>query len=145
LSSSHSPAVRFDGGRQKIAGSDQDAFILRQPRQKTVRGARQTQDVRVRQGFAVGLHLVAAEKLRSQRRLGAREFLGHAVSAKACPPSDQGFTKGPAVHLQIQCLLLKLGSVFENEPMAAVKIGPSGMVNFANNLNRWKADYDNLV
>jgi hypothetical protein len=44
--------------------------------------------VRFRQGFAMLLHLVAAEQFRSQRRLGTGEFSGQAVPAKAFSPAD---------------------------------------------------------
>jgi hypothetical protein len=47
------------------------------------------------------LHPVAAEQFRSQRWLGTGELLGQAVSAKARPPTDQGFANGSAAHLQI--------------------------------------------
>ena len=95
------PAVRLDRRRQQIAGSDQDAFVLRQPRQQLVRSASRTQRVRFRQGLAMLLHLVAAEQFRSQRRLGIGEFFGQAVSAKAFPPTDQGFANGPVAYLQV--------------------------------------------
>jgi hypothetical protein len=41
----HNPALGLDGLGQQVAGSNQDPFILSQPRQKSVRSASQTQFV----------------------------------------------------------------------------------------------------
>lgn len=82
-------------------GKPHRAFVLCQPRQKRVPTASRSQLVRVRQGLAMLLHLVAAEQLRSQRWLDSGELFWPAVSAEAGPPMEQGPANGPAVHLQV--------------------------------------------
>jgi len=47
------PEIRLDRSRQQSAGSNQDFFILSQPRQELVRSASQTQLMRIGQGPAM--------------------------------------------------------------------------------------------
>ncbi len=60
------------GGRrlQNVAGADEDRFVAGQPREQPVARVSRAQRVRPRKGPAVLLHLVGAEQLRAQRRLG---------------------------------------------------------------------------
>ena len=76
FSGRRNPAGRLHCFRQQIADSDQDAFVLGQPAQEPVRSLALAQLVETCQGFAVLLHLVGAEELRTQWRLTAGVLFG---------------------------------------------------------------------
>ena len=65
---------------QKLAGFDQDSFVVGQPREQAIRSPSSRQLVRSGQGPPVLLHLVGAEQLGAQGR-----FVGGAAFSKALP------------------------------------------------------------
>ena len=100
------PAVRIDRRRQQVAGSRQDAFILRQPGQKPVPNPSRTQPVRARQGLAVLLHLFAAEQFRTQRRFVTGVHFRRPAPEEARPCMAQVREDGLAARPQDGWLLL---------------------------------------
>ena len=95
------PAVRIDRRRQKGAGSRQDAFILRQPGEKTVPDPSRTQLVQARKGLAMLLHLFAAEQFRAQRQLVAGVHFRRSAPEEARPDPAQVREDGLAVRLHV--------------------------------------------
>ena len=85
-------SVRRDRLGQQVADFDQDAIVLREPRQQPVRVARR-QTVREREVPAVLLHLIGAEQLRPQRRLLADVFRVRTRAAEACSDREQSVEK----------------------------------------------------
>jgi hypothetical protein len=94
------PAVRIDSRRQKVAGSRQDAFILRQPGQKRIPNPSRPQPVRARKGLAMKLHPVGAEQFRTQRRLVAGVHFRRSAPAESRPYMEQIREDRLAVRLQ---------------------------------------------
>jgi hypothetical protein len=79
----------------------QETFILGQPRQKAVPRTSRLQLVRTCKDLTVLLHLIGAEKFRSQRWLVAGVLMCQAGSLEKCHKIGQDPVKGFAAHLQI--------------------------------------------
>ena len=95
-------ALRLDRCSEQIEGTDQDAFVLRQPREEPVRNAFQSQTVRARQGLAMALHLLAAEQLRAQRLFVAGETISRCDSPQPHPKARQRPANRLAARLQFR-------------------------------------------
>jgi hypothetical protein len=93
------PAIGGDRIHQQQAGRGEDILVLGQAGQESIRGVIRAERVPARQGAAVLLHLLAAEQLRPQRRLGDGAFLRQAGLAEACKHARQASEQGSRVDL----------------------------------------------